>query len=333
MSSAMASLSSVSHISTVRVQQQQQRRPSNARRAVQVQALFGRKQAAVIEAPPPPPPKPQSRLSSLFGSRNAPDSSKSTNKKPQQQKSTPPPPPKPQSRLSGLFGSRNAPDSSEKPQQQQKSAKASKTVSVAAKPSSSGKAVASKSSGKSSSSSDSGVDKAAEYKRRQGMFGGLMGALDFSEVRSTSDAELLYDAKYGKLENGKLSPEQARALRRRVGGTAKDYWCVGCFCCCCCAAPRHVACRGVVWGLPRPRQSYLTTHCAPPPSPPPPPPPQEGLGGGQGLVHRQGLRGAQRRRGCLQCPRPSLPAGRRLWPLCHHRRVVCEVAYVVTLIS
>ena len=47
---------------------------------------------------------------------------------------------------------------------------------------------------------------------------------DFAEVRSKSDAALLYDAKYGELEGGKMSKEQYQALRRRVGGTAKDYF-------------------------------------------------------------------------------------------------------------
>jgi len=44
-------------------------------------------------------------------------------------------------------------------------------------------------------------------------------------VRSKSDAALLYEAKYGKRdESGKMTPEQYAALRRKVGGTAKDYW-------------------------------------------------------------------------------------------------------------
>ncbi len=48
----------------------------------------------------------------------------------------------------------------------------------------------------------------------------------YFQVRSTSDAELLYDAKYGKREeNGKMTPEQAAALRRRVVGTAKGAPC------------------------------------------------------------------------------------------------------------
>lgn len=39
------------------------------------------------------------------------------------------------------------------------------------------------------------------------------------------DADLLYEAKYGKRgADGKMSPEQYQALRRKIGGTAKDYW-------------------------------------------------------------------------------------------------------------
>jgi hypothetical protein len=42
------------------------------------------------------------------------------------------------------------------------------------------------------------------------------------QVRSKSDAELLYEAKYGRRDaSGKMSREQYAALRRRVGGTAK----------------------------------------------------------------------------------------------------------------
>jgi len=47
-------------------------------------------------------------------------------------------------------------------------------------------------------------------------------------VRSKSDAELLYEAKYGKRgADGKMSREQYAALRRRVGGTAKGERWVG----------------------------------------------------------------------------------------------------------
>jgi hypothetical protein len=64
------------------------------------------------------------------------------------------------------------------------------------------------------------VDKAAEYKKQESM----LSAFDFSTARSKSDAELLYDARYGKLENGKMSKEQYAALRRKIGGTSKDFF-------------------------------------------------------------------------------------------------------------
>jgi len=76
----------------------------------------------------------------------------------------------------------------------------------------------------SKKSRKSTVDKASEYKKRQGVFGSVIGSFDFAEVRSKSDAELLYDAKYGKLKDGKMTREQYGALRRKIGGTAKDYW-------------------------------------------------------------------------------------------------------------
>ena len=63
------------------------------------------------------------------------------------------------------------------------------------------------------------IDKAAEYKKRES----AVSAFDFSKARSRRDAELLYEAKYGEW-NGKMSKEQYQALRRKVGGTAKDYW-------------------------------------------------------------------------------------------------------------
>ncbi len=37
------------------------------------------------------------------------------------------------------------------------------------------------------------------------------------------DAELLYEAKYGKRENGKMTREQYGALRRKIGGTYSDF--------------------------------------------------------------------------------------------------------------
>lgn len=96
------------------------------------------------------------------------------------------------------------------------------------------------------------------------MLGSITNALDFNDVRSQSDAELLYDAKYGKRgEDGRMSRyaifvclyfcvctcgarmlvretkvlswfvycghhpltrEQYQALRRKIGGTGKDFF-------------------------------------------------------------------------------------------------------------
>jgi hypothetical protein len=50
---------------------------------------------------------------------------------------------------------------------------------------------------------------AAHLARKEaGFFSQAVQALDFSEARSKSDADLLYDAKYGDLKGGKMSPEQ-----------------------------------------------------------------------------------------------------------------------------
>ena len=68
------------------------------------------------------------------------------------------------------------------------------------------------------------MDKAAMYEKKRGSLNRIVGSFDLAEVRSKSDAELLYDAKYGKLKDGKMSREQYAALRRKIGGTAKDYW-------------------------------------------------------------------------------------------------------------
>ncbi|WIA20785.1 hypothetical protein OEZ86_004705 [Tetradesmus obliquus] len=52
-----------------------------------------------------------------------------------------------------------------------------------------------------------------------------LNAFDFAAVRSKKDAELLYEAKYGERgPDGKMTPEQYQALRRKIGGTARDYW-------------------------------------------------------------------------------------------------------------
>ncbi|GFR42074.1 hypothetical protein Agub_g2895 [Astrephomene gubernaculifera] len=62
-------------------------------------------------------------------------------------------------------------------------------------------------------------------KAKQGAFSQALNALDFTSTRSQADAELLYEAKYGKRgADGKMTPEQYKALRRKVIGTAQDFW-------------------------------------------------------------------------------------------------------------
>ncbi|KAL4451446.1 hypothetical protein ABPG77_009518 [Micractinium sp. CCAP 211/92] len=114
----------------------------------------------------------------------------------------PPTPPK-RTGLGGLFGGRSSSTQQQKPAAPAKMAAPAKKASPAKKV----------------------EDKAAEYEKRRSGLSRVIGALDFAEVRSKSDAELLYEAKYGKRgDNGKLTAEQAAALRRRVVGTKKDYW-------------------------------------------------------------------------------------------------------------
>lgn len=53
----------------------------------------------------------------------------------------------------------------------------------------------------------------------------VLSAFDFAATRSKKDADLLWEAKYGERgPDGKMTREQYAALRRKVGGTAKDYW-------------------------------------------------------------------------------------------------------------
>lgn len=98
--------------------------------------------------------------------------------------------------------------------------------SFGAKPSPAGSKTASKTAkaGSKTAKAGSKMDKASMYEKKRGSLNRIVGSFDLAEVRSKSDAELLYDAKYGKLKDGKMSREQYAALRRKIGGTAKDYW-------------------------------------------------------------------------------------------------------------
>lgn len=51
--------------------------------------------------------------------------------------------------------------------------------------------------------------------------GSILSALDFAETRSQGDAKLLGTAR-SKQKGERLSDEEAKALRRKVGGTASE---------------------------------------------------------------------------------------------------------------
>ncbi|KAJ9160453.1 hypothetical protein P3X46_025853 [Hevea brasiliensis] len=59
---------------------------------------------------------------------------------------------------------------------------------------------------------------------KQSLFGSLTDALDFSQVRSAKDAELLEEARENTRSGGRLTREQYGALRRKIGGTYKDFF-------------------------------------------------------------------------------------------------------------
>ncbi|BDA47137.1 hypothetical protein COCOBI_09-5920 [Coccomyxa sp. Obi] len=65
--------------------------------------------------------------------------------------------------------------------------------------------------------------KVADTPPKQSFLSGVVEALDFAEARSANDAKLIYQAKQKK-KGERLTPEEARALRRKVGGTASNYF-------------------------------------------------------------------------------------------------------------
>ncbi|CAL1381309.1 unnamed protein product [Linum trigynum] len=59
---------------------------------------------------------------------------------------------------------------------------------------------------------------------KQSLFTSVTDALDFAQVRSAKDAELLDDARESTQSGGRMSREQYGALRRKIGGTYKDFF-------------------------------------------------------------------------------------------------------------
>ena len=50
----------------------------------------------------------------------------------------------------------------------------------------------------------------------------MLNALDFAETRNENDARLLTTAR-GRSKGDRMTDDEARALRRKVGGTASEF--------------------------------------------------------------------------------------------------------------
>ncbi|KAF9594568.1 hypothetical protein IFM89_033538 [Coptis chinensis] len=61
-------------------------------------------------------------------------------------------------------------------------------------------------------------------KKKQSLFSSVTEALDFSQVRSAEDAQLIEDARETTGSGGRMNKEQYGALRRKIGGTYKDFF-------------------------------------------------------------------------------------------------------------
>ncbi|RZC17784.1 Potassium transporter 2 isoform F [Glycine soja] len=63
-----------------------------------------------------------------------------------------------------------------------------------------------------------------EEKKKQSLFSSVTEALDFSQVRSAEDAQLIEEAREATKSGERMSREQYGALRRKIGGTYKDFF-------------------------------------------------------------------------------------------------------------
>ncbi|EOA24820.1 hypothetical protein CARUB_v10018107mg [Capsella rubella] len=75
-----------------------------------------------------------------------------------------------------------------------------------------------------SAKQDKDDEKKSKNEDETSLFTKLTDALDFSQVRSEKDAELLYEAREATKSGGKMTQEQYGALRRKIGGTYKDFF-------------------------------------------------------------------------------------------------------------
>ncbi|XP_058781387.1 uncharacterized protein LOC131655558 [Vicia villosa] len=67
-------------------------------------------------------------------------------------------------------------------------------------------------------------EKKEEDKNKQSFFTSVTDALDFAQPRSEQDAQLIADAREATKSGEKMSKEQYGALRRKIGGTYKDFF-------------------------------------------------------------------------------------------------------------
>ncbi|GLT94595.1 hypothetical protein SLE2022_123260 [Rubroshorea leprosula] len=65
---------------------------------------------------------------------------------------------------------------------------------------------------------------ASKEERKPSVFSAITDALDFSQVRSSKDAELLEEARESTSSGERMTREQYGALRRKIGGTYKDFF-------------------------------------------------------------------------------------------------------------
>ncbi|KAM4104103.1 hypothetical protein ACJW30_06G131100 [Castanea mollissima] len=75
-----------------------------------------------------------------------------------------------------------------------------------------------------SAKSEKDDQKEEPKERNQSLFGNITEALDFSQVRSAEDAQLLDEAREFTRSGGRMNREQYGALRRKIGGTYKDFF-------------------------------------------------------------------------------------------------------------
>ncbi|XP_010253125.1 PREDICTED: uncharacterized protein LOC104594518 [Nelumbo nucifera] len=71
---------------------------------------------------------------------------------------------------------------------------------------------------------DKGKKEEGKKSNKQSLFGSVTEALDFSQVRSVEDAQLLEEAREATRSGGRMTREQYGALRRKIGGTYKDFF-------------------------------------------------------------------------------------------------------------